>query len=87
MASFPLVCCFEGDYGYKVLLVDDGDTIDAVAQKAADQLVGVVVPRPPAGTQLRVRLQGADKFLPPTATVLAAGLKQMDPIQILPVLP
>jgi hypothetical protein len=87
MADFPLVCCFEGDYGYKVLVVDDGDTIDTVAQKAASKLVGVVVPRPPVGSQLRVRVQGSDHYLPRSATVRAAGLTRMDPIEILPVMP
>ena len=87
MADFPLVCCFQGDYGYKVLIVDDGDTIDAIAQKAASKLVGIVVPHPPAGSQLRVRVQGSNDYLPRTATVLTAGLTRMDPIEILPVMP
>ena len=87
MSDFPLVCCFQGDYGYKVLIVDDGDTIDAVAQKAASKLVGVVVPPPPAGSHLRIRVQGTDHYLPRSATVLAAGLTQMDPIEILSVMP
>jgi toluene monooxygenase system protein B len=87
MAEFPLICCFQGDYGYKVLIVDDGDSIDEVAEKAASKLVGVVVPRPPAGSHLRVRIQGSNDYLPRNASVLAAGLSRMDPIQILPVTP
>lgn len=87
MTMFPLVCCFEGDYGYKVLVIDDGDTIDQIAKAAADKLVGVVVPEPPKGSVLKVRLQGAGEFLPGSVTVAASGLVHMDPIEILPVMP
>lgn len=87
MADFPLICCFEGDYGYKVLIVDDGDSIDEVVKKAASKLVGVVVPHPPAGSHFRVRIQGSTDYLPRNASVLAAGLSRMDPIQILSVAP
>src|SRR5260370_19209634 len=84
MADLPLICCFQGDYGYKVLIVDDGDSIDEVANKAASKLVGVVVPHPPAGLHFRVRIQGSNDYLPRNTSVLAAGLSIVDPIQILP---
>ena len=87
MAEFALCCCIQGDYGYKLLIVDDGNSIDEVAKKAASKLVGVVVPHPPAGSYFRVRIQGAADYLPGEISVGASGLAKMDPIEVLAVLP
>ena len=87
MADFPLTCCIEGDYGFKVLIVDDSDSIDQVAAKAASKLVGVTVPIPPFGSHFRIRLCGSAEFLPRTTSVRECGLMRMDPIEILAVLP
>jgi len=87
MAEFPLTCCIEGDYGFKLLIVDESDSIDEVAAKAASKLVGVTVPVPPPGSHFRVRISGSADYLPRTVSVRESGLVRMDPIEILSVLP
>ena len=82
MAAFALCCGFEGDYGYKVLLVDDGFTIAQVAQEAARQLAGVVVRPLEPGERLSVRVQGSPTPLAPELTIQAAGLIEMETIEI-----
>ena len=84
MADFPLACYLHGDYGYKVLVVDDGDTMATVVQKALDQVASVLVAPFPDGTRLRVRVQGADEPLADDATVADAGLAEMEAIEIYP---
>jgi len=83
MADFPLACCIEGDYGFKLLIVDDADSIDEVAAKAASKLVGVTVPPPPPGSHFRIRIPGSAEYLPRTVSVRESGLVRMDPIEIL----
>jgi hypothetical protein len=87
MADFPLACCIEGDYGFKLLIVDDADSIDEVAAKAASKLVGVTVPVPVPGSHFRVRIPGSAEYLPRTVSVRESGLVRMDPIEILSVPP
>ena len=82
MSNFPVVCGFEGDYGFKVLMVDRSSTMDDVCAVAADLLAGVVV-RPVALTErLRVRLPDATEPLPPTLTVAEAGFIELETIEI-----
>jgi len=87
MADFALTCCIEGDYGFKLLIVDDADSIDEVAAKAAGKLVGVTVPTPPPGSHFRIRIPGSAEYLPRTVSVRESGLVRMDPIEILSVSP
>jgi hypothetical protein len=87
MADFPLACCIEGDYGFKLLIVDDADSIDDVAAKAASKLVGVTVPVPPPGSHFRIRIPGSADYLPRKVSVRESGLVRMDPIEILSVSP
>jgi hypothetical protein len=82
MGSIALVCNFIGDYGLKVLLVDRDSTIAQVAQEAARQLAGVVVRPVAAHEQLSVRVQGSETPLPPHLTISAAGLMEMETIEI-----
>jgi hypothetical protein len=82
MAHIAFVCNFIGDYGCKVLLVDRASTIAQVAQEAARQLAGVVVRPIAPGEQLSVRVQGAETALNPQLTIEAAGLVEMDTIEI-----
>ncbi|MDX2168521.1 MAG: toluene-4-monooxygenase system B family protein [Deltaproteobacteria bacterium] len=80
MAAFALCCGFDGDYGFKVLLVDDGFTIAQVAQEAARQLAGVVVRPLEPGEKLTVCVQGNPTPLAPEATIKSAGLMEMETI-------
>lgn len=82
MADFPLTCCLEGDYGYKILVVDDEDTIATVIEKALDQIAGVLVAPPPPEAKLRLKVQGADDFLDDDISVKDAGLVAMESVQI-----
>jgi toluene monooxygenase system protein B len=82
MASFPLVCNYEGDYGMKLLVVDTGDTMDAVADRARRALVGVVVRRPRPGAVLRVSRHGERSPLPRDLKVGDADFVQMEAVDI-----
>jgi hypothetical protein len=82
MADLPLACNVQGDYGYKVVVVDDGDTIEEVIHKATDQIVGVLVKPFPPGTVLEARIHGADNPLSKTTTVKQANLAHMEAINI-----
>ncbi len=82
MADFPLACNIQGDYGFKVIVVDDGDTIEEVIHKATDQIVGVLVKPFPPGTVLEARIHGDDNPLSKTTTVKEANLVHMEAIDI-----
>ena len=82
MASFPLVCNFQGDYGMKLLMVDSEDTMDAVADKAKSALVGVVVKAPKHGAVLRVSRHGEREFLARNLRVSEARFVQMEAVDI-----
>jgi hypothetical protein len=82
MASFPLVCNFEGDYGMKLLVVDTNDTMDAVADQARRALVGVVVKRPRPGATLRVSRHGEGRNLPRDLKVGDANFIKMEAVDI-----
>lgn len=82
MADFPLACNIQGDYGYKVVVVDDGDTISEVVRKATDQIVGVLVAPFPQGTKLRARVHEPERLLADDVVVKDAELVQMEAIDI-----
>ena len=82
MADMPLACNIEGDYGYKVIVVDDSDTMAEVIQKATDQIVGVFVKPFPLDAKLEARIPGEECALPDTTTVKQAQLMQMAAIEI-----
>lgn len=82
MAAFALCCGFDGDYGFKVLLVDDDFTIAQVAQEAARQLAGVVVRPLEPGETLSVCVQGNPTPLAADLTIKAAGLMEMETILV-----
>ena len=82
MAQLPLAINVQGDYGYKVVVVDDGNTIEEVIHVAVDQIVGVLTPEFPADTVLRARLHGADSPLDNNIIVKQAGLVKMEALQI-----
>lgn len=82
MAAFPLVVNFVGDYGCKVLLVEDDLTIADVAREAARQLAGVVVAPLAPGETLSVKLPGSDVPLPDDVKLADAGLVHLETIEI-----
>ncbi len=82
MAELPLAINVQGDYGYKVVVVDDDNTIEEVIHVAVDQIVGVLTPEFPAGTVLRARLHGTDSPLDNKIIVKQAGLAKMEALQI-----
>ena len=82
MTDFTLACNLEGDYGYKVLVVDDDDTISTVIEKVVDQIVGVLVAPFPEGTVLKLRVQGDETPLADDITVKQAELAEMEAVEI-----
>lgn len=82
MAAFPLVVNFIGDYGFKVVLVDDALTIGQVASEAARQLAGVVVAPLAPGETLSVKLPGKAVPLPDNVKLVDAGLIHLETVEI-----
>ena len=82
MADIPLAVLFEGDYGYKVQVFDTGDTMATLIGKASDQLVGVLVAPPPAGSVLKVRVRSGDGPLADDLTIEDAGFAAMEAVEI-----
>ena len=82
MAQFPLAVNVQGDYGYKVIVVEDENTIEEVIQVAVDQIVGVLVAPFPEGTTLRAKVHGARETLESSLTVADAKFIQMEALQI-----
>ena len=82
MAQFPLAVHVQGDYGYKVIVVEDENTIEEVIQVAVDQIVGVLVAPFPKGTTLRAKVHGAQEPLESNLTIADAKFIQMEALQI-----
>ena len=82
MADLPIACNLQGDYGFKVIVVDDEDTIGTVIRKTTDQLVGVLVAPFPEDAVLEARIHGADDPLPNDITVKDAKMVQMEALDI-----
>lgn len=81
MARIPLCSSFEGDFVVKLVMVEDGDTMDEVAAKIAAHSAGRTVRARPQAL-LRVRLQGANWPLAREATVRLIGLGPMECIEV-----
>lgn len=82
MSDIPLAINLQGDYGFKVVVVDDQDTISQVIDKAVEQIVGVLVAPFPDDAVLKAKVHGSDDALQPDVTVKQADLVQMEAIQI-----
>ena len=82
MAEIPIACNLQGDYGYKVIVVDEDDTIAEVIRKTTDQLVGVLVAPFPPDTVLRAKIHGPDEPLADDTTVKGANIAQMAAVVI-----
>ena len=82
MADFPLAINLQGDYGYKVVVVDDSRTVEEVINTCVDQIVGVWVAPFPEGTILRARVHGADEPLNNSLRIADANFIQMEALEI-----
>ena len=82
MADFPLAINLQGDYGNKVVVVDDGVAIEEVINTSVEQIVSVLVAPFPEGTVLRARVHGADEPLDNKLRVSEANFIQMEALEI-----
>jgi hypothetical protein len=82
MVEFPIACNLQGDYGYKVIVVDDTDTVADIIRKTTDQLVGVLVAPFPTDAVLKAKVHGTDAPLADNVTVKDADIVQMEAIDI-----
>ena len=82
MAEHPIACNVQGDYGYKIIVVDESNTISEIIEKAAQQVVGYLIPAFPEGTVLEARVHGVDEPLKSEITVKEANLLKMEAIDI-----
>ena len=82
MADFPLAINLQGDYGYKVVVVDDEVAIEEVINTSVEQIVSVLVAPFPEGTVLRARVHGADEPLDNKLKISEANFIQMEALEI-----
>ena len=82
MADFPLAVNVQGDYGYKVIVPDDENTIEEVIATAVEQIVSVLVAPFPEGTVLRARVHGSEQPLENSLKIKDANFIQMEALQI-----
>lgn len=82
MAVFPLAVNVQGDYGYKVIVADDENTIGEVIDLSVEQIVSVLVAPFPQGTILHAKIHGSDEPLNNGLKIKEANLIKMEAIQI-----
>ncbi len=81
MAAIPICSNFESDFVLQLVEVDDGDSMDVVAEKCAHHSLNRrVKPRP--GKTLRVRLQDGAEPFPRETTVAEAGFQPTETIEV-----
>ena len=78
MATVPLQAVFRGDFATMLILVDDEDTMEVVAQKVAYHVIGRRLP--PQKAPMRVQYNGL--VLPPDQTVAQAAMPQMSFVEV-----
>jgi toluene monooxygenase system protein B len=81
MAQIPLGSSFEGDFILKLVVVDEDDTMDVIAEKAAQHTAGRTVQAGAPGI-LRVRRQGEDHPFDREATPRGVGLGPLECIEV-----
>jgi toluene monooxygenase system protein B len=72
----PLVAHFRGDFLYSLVLVEDTDTVDAVAAKCAEHSVGRRVPAQDAP----LRVEYAGSVLDGSVIAAEAGILPMEEV-------
>ena len=78
MATVPLQAAFRGDFATLLVLVDDEDTMEVVAQKVAYHVIGRRLP--PQDAPLRVQHNGL--VLLPDQTVAQAVMSSMNFVEV-----
>jgi toluene monooxygenase system protein B len=78
MATVPLQAVFRGDFATMLILVDDEDTMEVVAQKVAYHVINRRLP--PIDAPMRVRYN--DLVLPPDQTVAQAAMQPMSFVEV-----
>lgn len=78
MALFPLQAAFRGDFVALLIPVDDGDSMEVVAQKVAHHVINRRLPAQDA--PMRVSHDG--QVLPAEQTVAESGLPPMAYIEV-----
>ena len=78
MATVPLQAAFRGDFATLLVLVDDEDTMEVVAQKVASHVIGRRLP--PQDAPMRVQYD--NRVLAPDQTVAQAEIPPMSFVQV-----
>jgi toluene monooxygenase system protein B len=78
MATVPLQAAFRGDFATLLVLVEDEDTMEVVAQKVAYHVIGRRLP--PQDAPLRVQHNGL--VLLPEQTVAQASMPSMSFVEV-----
>ncbi len=78
MATVPLQAAFRRDFVTLLVLVDDEDTMEVVAQKVAYHVIHRRLP--PQDAPMRVQYN--DRVLPPDQTVSQAGILPMSFVEV-----
>jgi len=78
MAIVPLQAAFRGDFAMWLVLVEDQDTVEVVAQKVAYHVIHRRLP--PQDAPMRVQYSG--RVLPTDQTVAQAGLSPMSFVEV-----
>jgi toluene monooxygenase system protein B len=78
MAAVPLHAAFRSDFATLLVLVDDQDTMEVVAQKVAYHVIGRRLP--PQKAPMRVQYNGF--ILPPDQTVAQAAMTPMSFVEV-----
>jgi toluene monooxygenase system protein B len=78
MAAVPLQAAFRRDFVTLLVLVDDEDTMEVVAQKVAYHVIRRRLP--PQDAPMRVQYN--DRVLPPDQTVSHAGIVPMSFVEV-----
>ena len=78
MAAVPLQAVFRRDFVTLLVLVDDEDTMDVVAQKVAHHVIQRRLP--PQDAPMRVQYE--NRVLPPDQTVAQAEIPPMSFVQV-----
>jgi len=78
MALVPLQATFRGDFVTLLMPVDDGDTMDVVAQKVAHHVINRRLPQQEAS----MRVSHNEQVLPADQTVAEAGIQPMNHVEV-----
>ena len=78
MATVPLQAAFRGDFATLLVLVDDEDTMEVVAQKVASHVIGRRLP--PQDAPIRVKYNGL--VLPHDQTVAQTRMRPMSFVEV-----